>query len=572
MKKLPIGVNDFKELIEEGYYFVDKTMLIKDVIELPGKIKLITRPRRFGKTLNMSMMEHFFSLFREGKLFEDLTIWNEKGIVKDYYHEYPVVFVTFKEMKDVKWQEAKRSVKARLSELVKEYRPFLEGKLKDPGDARELEGYALGEKDPEEYKWVLEKLTRWLHQVYGKKTILLIDEYDVPIEAAYTYRHRDPDYYENMVAFMRNMLTAALKDNEHLEFGILTGVYRVAKESIFSGLNNLAVYTVFENGMVDRFGFTGEEVKEMLKHYGVDTEEDIQTVKEWYDGFKVGEYEFLYNPWSVIYYIAERLSGRSFQASAQPFWINTSSNDLIKHQIETNEDLKEELEALLQGREIVKRIDPWLSLREMEGKEEGVWTLLVSSGYLTVRYIGGIGFGKYSLRIPNEEVLYFYKDSIMDWIGKKAKVKMRSMMDDLAFLLEEGRYKRFRERLKSFIESSMSYYDFGPEPERVYKAFLLGMLAIAVNGYVVESEKESGLGRLDLVIYPKEKRYGKYAVIFEVKRADKEEKLEELAKAALDQIRDRGYYKKMEELEYGVIGFGIAFSLKKVEIEVGELR
>jgi len=212
-----------------------------------------------------------------------------------------------------------------------------------------------------------------------------------------------------------------LKDNEHLEFGILTGVYRVAKESIFLGLNNLAVYTVFENRMVDRFGFTGEEVKEMLKHYGVDMEEDIQTVKEWYDGFKVGEYEFLYNPWSVIYYIAERLSGRSFQASAQPFWINTSSNDLIKHQIETNEDLKEELEALLQGREIVKRIDPWLSLREMEGKEEGVWTLLVSSGYLTVRYIGGIRFGKYSLRMPNEEVLYFYKDSIMDLDREKSE-------------------------------------------------------------------------------------------------------------------------------------------------------
>ncbi len=417
MKKLPIGVNDFKELIEEGYYFVDKTMLIKDVIELPGKIKLITRPRRFGKTLNMSMMEHFFSLFREGSLFEGFAIWEEKRIVKDYYHKYPVIFVTFKEVKDTSWEMALDHLKTVISNFVEEYSE----KLKDESIKKWAEKLIERQVPTSEYMDSLRRLTQAFHKEIGRKAILLIDEYDVPIGAAYTYRHRDPDYYENMVAFMRNMLTAALKDNEHLEFGILTGVYRVAKESIFLGLNNLAVYTVFENRMVDRFGFTGEEVKEMLKHYGVDTEEDIQTVKEWYDGFKVGEYEFLYNPWSVIYYIAERLSGRSFQASAQPFWINTSSNDLIKHQIETNEDLKEELEALLQGREIVKRIDPWLSLREMEGKEEGVWTLLVSSGYLTVRYIGGIGFGKYSLRMPNEEVLYFYKDSIMDLDREKSE-------------------------------------------------------------------------------------------------------------------------------------------------------
>ena len=388
MKKLPIGVNDFSEMIEEGYYFVDKTMLIKDVIDLPGKIKLITRPRRFGKTLNMNMIKRFFSREEKKDLFEGLKIWEEKGFVKEYYHKYPVVFVSFKEVKDVTWKNPISHMKVVLSNLGMNYSDF------------DVRGYAKEKlkkiidmtASDEAYADSLRFLTQLFHETIGKKAILLIDEYDVPIEAAYTYEHRDENYYESMVAFMRNMLTAALKDNEHLEFGILTGVYRVAKEFIFSGLNNLAVYTVFDNRMTDRFGFTEEETVEILEHFGVYSPEDKEVVDEWYEGYRVGKYRNLYNPWSVINYIDQRLSGATPQEAAQPFWINTSSNDIVKQQIEKNPSLKEKLQELLEGKEIMSSVDPWLSLRELEERKEGIWTLLVSGGYLTAKQHS---FGRY---------------------------------------------------------------------------------------------------------------------------------------------------------------------------------
>ncbi|MCD6463095.1 MAG: AAA family ATPase [Thermotogae bacterium] len=569
MKRLPIGVNDFKELIEEGYYFVDKSMLIKDILDLPGKIKLVTRPRRFGKTLNLSMIEHFFSLFREMDLFKGLAIWKERGVVKDHYHKYPVIFVSFKEIKATSWEDAKVDMKDKLVELVKKYKPFLKGKLKDPADEKELEEYVMGKKEPQEYKWVLAKLTRWFHQLYGKKAILLIDEYDVPIEAAYAYRYRTPDYYDDMVAFMRNMLTAALKDNEHLEFGILTGVYRVAKESIFSGLNNLAVYTVFENRMADRFGFTENETTDLLKHYGLYGKEDLQTVKEWYGGFRVGDYEPLYNPWSVIYYIAERLSGRFPNQAAQLFWINTSSNEIIEELIREREDLEEELDQLLEGKEIEQIVDPWLSLRELESRREGVWTLLVSGGYLTAKYIEP---GTYALKIPNREVVEFFKMAVKSWLDEKTKTNMSVFMKALRDLMKRGKAGAFANILKGYIKNVLSYFDVGAEEsERVYKGFLLGMLSIAVNGYMVESELESGYGRLDVVVYPKEKQYGKYAAIFEVKRASEDEGLENLANKALYQIREREYFAKMKALGHKVIGFGIAFCGKKVVVRTTEV-
>ncbi|MCD6462086.1 MAG: AAA family ATPase [Thermotogae bacterium] len=560
MKNLPIGVEDFEEIIEGGYYYVDKSLLIKDIMDLPGKIKLITRPRRFGKTLNMSMVENFFSLFKKNDLFEGLAIWDEKAIVKDNYHKWPVVFVSFKELKDTDWERAVVHMKAMLSEVALKYLEY----VKNDSDRKFLKRLADIEAYLEEYGTLLKRVTRILHEKFGKKVILLIDEYDVPIEAAYTNRHKDPDYYDNMVAFMRNMLTAALKGNEYLEFGILTGVYRVAKESIFSGLNNLEVFTVFDNAMEMRFGFTEEEIKKLLEYYSLN-EEDKKIVDEWYGGFRIGEYAPLYNPWSVIKYIKERIHGRCDpEKAAQSYWINTSSNDIIKEQVEKKTQVKDKLDALLEGKEVKVRLDPWLSLRELEEVPSGVWTLLASSGYLAARYIER---KIYTVRIPNKEIEEFFKDVVGVWL----KETVGFSGDELYFVLEEmlsdGKVERFKELLDKFIKNSLSYYDFGfEEPERVYKAFLLGMLSIAINGYEVESEMESGYGRLDVVIYPKERRYGSYAAIFEVKRADSEKNLEDLAKQALEQIKGKEYYAKMKEKGYGIIGFGIAFCGKKAMV------
>ncbi|MCD6450707.1 MAG: AAA family ATPase [Thermotogaceae bacterium] len=565
MKKLPIGISEFSEMIKGNYYYVDKTLLIKDIIDLPGKVKLITRPRRFGKTLNMKMLQEFFSLSGKEGLFNGLKICKEEGIVKDYYRKYPVIFITFKSVKNITWKDAYENIKNQLSELAMKYSSF----EMIEGEKEKLLRAARGDATTGEYANLLGMLTEILYKSTGKRTILLIDEYDVPIETAYTYREKDRDYYDNMVAFMRNLLTAALKDNEYLEFGILTGVYRIAKESIFSGLNNLAVYTIFDNEMADKYGFTQEEVDEMLKHYGLGRE-DKEVVYKWYGNYKVGKTENLYNPWSIVNYIAKRTQGGlSPEDASLTYWISTSSNDLIVEQIYKSKDIKEKLDVLIKGDSVNISINPDLSLRELEEDETGVWVLFASSGYLSAKRIKR---KKYSFRIPNEEILEFFKESVQKWIRKKTKIEMKRMYDALDEMMEKGEYDKLKEKLEEFLLTGLSYYDVAKnESERFYKGFLLGMLAIAVNGYAVESEMESGYGRLDVVVYPKSKEYGNYAAIFEVKRADKDESLEKISKEALNQIRERKYHSKMKKLGYKVIGFGIAFCGKKVKIQVDTL-
>ncbi len=556
MKELPIGVENFRKIVEKGYYFVDKSLLIKDIIELPGEIKLITRPRRFGKTLNLSMMKSFFSIEEKEELFGELKIWKEKGIVKDYFHKFPVVSITFKELKDVTWKDALDHIKTVISNIVEYYTKV----LKSTNFQRWAEKIIEGNAPISEYIDSLRNITQALHEETGKRAILLIDEYDVPIEAAYTYRYKDADYYDNMVAFMRNMLTGALKGNEYLEFGIMTGVYRVAKESIFSGLNNLAVFTVFDNKIPTMFGFTEDEVMEMLNHYKLNSEEDKEILNEWYGGYKIGKYQPLYNPWSVISYIDQRLSGSSPEESSQPFWINTSSNDIVKQQIENNPQLKGHLDSLLEGKEIVQNVDPWLSLRELEEAPEGVWTLLVSGGYLKATMQER---NMYLLETVNREIEEFFKITVKRWLSRAININMSELYVGLMTMLKEGKEEGFRHHLEKFVKSTLSYYDIGfEEPERVYKAFLLGMLSIAINGFEVENELESGLGRLDVVVYPKEKRHGRYAAIFEVKRAEDKEKVKQLSERALKQAREMQYYAKVRDRGYKVILFGIAFSGK----------
>ncbi len=560
MKKLPIGVSNFEDMMKGNYYYVDKTLLIKDIIDLSGEVKLITRPRRFGKTLNMDMLFRFFSMDERQDLFEGLKIWEERSLVKDHYHSYPVLLISFREVKDVDWASASRHLKVILSNFAKDY---LDLKV-DESSKKILKRLAEREASMEEYADVFRFLTELLYRVKGKKSVILIDEYDVPIESAYAYRHRVPDYYDNMTAFMRGLLTAALKDNPYLAFGILTGVYRVAKESIFSGLNNLAVYTVFDSEMPDRFGFTEEEVNEMLKHYGLG-KEDKKVVDEWYGGYGIGNVENLYNPWSVLNYIRSRVEGENPPSrSAQTYWINTSSNDLIIEQIKNSRNVKMEIDRLLEGKEVQLTVDPWLSLRDLERRKDGVWVLFANGGYLTARWIRS---SKYAFKIPNEEVLSFFKTTVIEWIEERTNAEIFRMLDELDRMLNEGEYEEFAKRLESFIESGLSYYDVAKsESERFYKGFLLGILAIAVNGYKVESELESGYGRLDVVIYPKDKSFGRYAAIFEVKRSDDEGRLEKLAKEAFDQIKEKKYYVKMKEKGYKVIGFGIAFCGKRVRM------
>ena len=552
MKLLPIGVSNFDEMISGGYYFVDKTLLIKDVLQLAGKVKLITRPRRFGKTLNLDMIRHFYST--DGKdLFEGLKIWKEKSFIKEHYHKYPMIFITFKDLKSPSWEEAKQALVVMMSEVVKRFlRKESDGI--DEYDLEFLKKLSLGD-ELLKYVYTLQIFTRILSEKYGKKVILLIDEYDVPIEAAYTYQHRDPDYYENMVAFMRNLLTAALKDNPYLEFAILTGVYRVAKESIFSGLNNLQEYTIFSPYMQTYFGFTEDEVFELLRYY--ELESDMDSVRDWYNGYVFGGVEGIYNPWSVIKYVHERLGGADVESALQPYWINSSSNDLIIKQIENNPFLQKDLDKLLSGEELVVPIDPFLSLREIDQYLSGVWTLLAHAGYLNAVWVAP---KEYMVFIPNKEIEEFYKERVMLWLEGKAKMSLYEMYSALREAIRNGNAKNFARLLERYLENSLSYFDIGyDDAERVYKAFVLGMLSLASNGYVVETEVESGYGRVDVAVYPKDKRFGKYALVMELKKAESKEKLEAAAQEALKQIQEREYNSKYERMGYEVIPIGMAF-------------
>ncbi len=566
MKRLPIGVSSFEKMMEKSYYYVDKTLLIKDVYELEGEIKLITRPRRFGKTLNMDMIREFYSI--DGKdLFDGLKITNEKSFVKKHYHKYPVIFVSFKAVKDSSWKDAKQSLSVLLGEIVRQELRKNASEI-DERDGEFLSKLSKGEEDLSKYVFSLQILTRVLSEKYGKKSILLIDEYDVPIEAAYTYQRKDPDYYEEMVSFMRNLLTAALKDNPYLEFAILTGVYRVAKESIFSGLNNLQEYTIFSPYMQTHFGFTEDEVYEMLKYYSL--ENDISAVRNWYNGYVFGGVEGIYNPWSVIKYVHERLGGVSVESALQPYWINTSSNDIIIKQIETNPFLQQDLDKLLSKEELIVPIDPFLSLREIDQNPSGVWTLLASAGYLNAYQIST---DEYRVFIPNKEVEKFYKKTVASWLERKTKVAMYNLIRALSEAVKRGNADRFARLLERYLSSSLSYFDIGyDDAERVYKAFVLGMLSLGTNGYVVETEAESGYGRVDVAVYPKERRYGGYALVMELKRADSEEELDEAARSAMDQIKERGYSDKYERLGYKAIPIGIAFYKKRALVKFDPVR
>ncbi len=557
LKALPVGIESFEEMITGEYYFVDKSLLIKDVLMYSGKVKLITRPRRFGKTLNMDMIKHFYAV--DGKdLFEGLKIWEEKAFVKEHYHKYPVVFVTFRDVKQNNWHGAQTKLKEILALLMEDV-------LKEVGSVSGVVGRIVNEilekGEMTSYEKSLELMTRMLYEKYGKRVILLIDEYDVPIETAYIYSDKDPEYYDNMVSFMRNLLTAALKGNPYLEFAVITGVYRVAKESLFSSLNNVAVYSILEYDIADKFGFLEDEVYELLKYYGF--ESDMKAVRDWYNGYIFGKTEGIYNPWSVIWYAKARLSGKSIEQSLQPYWINSSGNDLIIKQIETNPDLQDELDRLLSGQKVTVEIDPFLSLREMETYSSGVWTLLVNGGYLNAYYAGN---DLYNVKLPNKEVEKFFRKSVANWIEKKTNVKAIKMLRALSKALN-GKVDEFIELLRKYLENSLSYFDVGyDDAERVYKAFVLGMLSMTTNGYIVETETESGYGRVDVAVYPKEKRLGKYALVMELKKAESEEKLEAAARQALEQIGEKGYTAKYEKMGYETIALGMAFYGKKVKV------
>ena len=554
-KRIQIGTSDFKDLIEGNNYFVDKSLLIKEFIENGAKITLTPRPRRFGKTLNLSMLRYFFDIRQKDEtkdLFKGLKIENQRNIMK-LQGKYPVIFITFKNQKHISFENFQDGIKVLLSNLYKDHEYLLYSDKLSEFDKNDFKEIISRKASIGVLSEGISNLMGYMNKHYGKKVMLFIDEYDVPIQEGYLH-----GYYEQMIVLIRNLLTSALKDNPYVEKSLITGILRVAKESIFSGLNNLEVNTILRYNFNDKFGFTENEVQELVNYY--DAMENIESIREWYNGYVFGG-QVIYNPWSLLNYL------KNIREGFMPYWINSSSNDLIKKLlIKGDKEMKLELEELIQGNSINKVIDDTIVMSEVEDSNKNIWSFLTMSGYLkavNTELIEGIQHCE--LKIPNKEVHIFYKHLIEKWFQDTMTNQKYELMLNM---LTTGEIEIFAGIFEQFVMNNLSYFDVsGTEPERVYHAFVLGMLISLSEKYEVKSNKESGYGRYDVMLIPKDT--SKIGIVMEFKKIDDFLKttIEEATIAALKQIEDMKYAQELINKEIkDIIKLAIVFKGKEIKI------
>lgn len=551
--KLPIGISDFKEVIENRFYYVDKSLLIDELEHTNGKVILLPRPRRFGKTLNLSMLRYFYenSIKNNAHLFEKLAIWQQK-----YYRSqqgiFPVISITFKSCKDSTWEKIHADMVNVITQECRRHFKQLAPSLTD----YELEDYnALINKTAtaSQYTNALFFLCMLLKRHYKKKVMVLIDEYDAPLHAAYTH-----GYYKQMMEFMRALLTDVLKDNSYLERGVLTGILRTGKEGIFSGLNNLTVKTLLDEKFSDKFGFTEQEVSQLLADAKLSKK--AESIKEWYNGYRCGK-TTIYNPWSLLECVSNK-------GELEPYWVNTSDNEIIKRLIAQADDtLKAELESVLQGAPVTSEIKNSLTLSNLENDPTAAWSLLLFSGYVTFSRIKRVeGKTLCTLTLPNNEIKVLYKDLITSIVEQSLG---RSQLRYLKQSLIEADGELFGTILQEFTLKSISAFDLPKnEPERSYHLFVLGLLVTLSDTYEVISNRESGYGRYDIMLIPHNKK--QWGIILEFKKIDDSSTftLEKTAQKALDQIVDMQYAQDLKA--HGVkkiAAFGVACKGKKTFVK-----
>jgi hypothetical protein len=553
MKQLPIGIDDFKELIQNDYHFVDKSLFIKDVIADGSKVILITRPRRFGKTINMSMLDYYFTNNSDQKLnlFANLEINKHKELTSKHYHKYPTIFITFKDIKADNYDAAIGMFKFTMSKL---YEQFKSQELLDILSVAELEYFEriVDNKvsDITELKTSLTKLIDYLYNLYNKEVIVLIDEYDTPIHAAYSN-----DYYDDFIEVFKTFLGIALKGNKQLHKAVITGITRVAQASIFSELNHFEVYSVLREDYGQYFGFAEDEVVKLLKKLTING--DLDEIRTWYNGYKIGQYT-LYNPWSILNYLKQK-------GEFAPYWLNTSDNRIIKSLINKSKPvIKSALLDLLQGKTIEQPLQENLVFQNLEKSEEAIWALLLYSGYLTIeskkregrRLIAG-------LFIPNKEVMHIYDEIVERWFGNALSLEE---YDKFIKSLIKGDLKTFGKVLSDYITESGSYFDFNANTkEQVFHCLILGLVLGLRENYVIKSNQEAGYGRFDVALIPKDK--DKTGILIELKTADKESELDAMAKTALEQINDKKYTLIFKDHSVEkILLIGIAFWGKKLKL------
>ena len=557
-KTIQVGTSDFKKIIQDNHYFVDKSLIIKEFVENGADVILTPRPRRFGKTLNMSMIKHFFDIENKEEnknLFKGLKIENEKEIMK-MQGRYPVIFLSFKDQKHFNFNNLEESISILISHLFRDYEYLLDSEKLSELDKKELMRYMAKEASVIEYSGGLSVLMKFMYKHYNEKIIVLIDEYDVPLQEAFIR-----GYYEEALVLVRNILTAALKDNVYLEKALVTGILRVAKESIFSGLNNLQVHTILSYKFNDKFGFEENEVIDLLKYYDLESKKD--EVKNWYNGYMFGG-KVIYNPWSVLNYIDNNEQG------FMPYWINSSGNELIKRLLSRGtKETKECLEELIKGNAITKIVDDHIVMKDVDEDEENIWSFLTMSGYLKpVKQELIRGKIKCDLKIPNEEVHIFYENLIEKWFKESLTSQNYNTM--LKALITKD-IETFDEIFTEFIMRNMSYFDVsGKEPEKVYHAFVLGMIVSLNNEYEVKSNKESGYGRYDVMLIPRDA--SNLGIIIEFKRIKEtnSKTIKTGIEEALKQIEENKYEAELIDRGVGdILKLAIVFKGKKVKIVEG---
>ena len=549
-KSLPIGVSDFK-LATTGYYYVDKTLMIRDFLDKKPMVSLFTRPRRFGKTLNMDMLRVFFEKTNEDTsvYFKDKQIWQCGDYYTKHQGQYPVIFLTFKDVKSMTWEETFQKIRRLISlEFIRHNELETSSVL----TAYEKEQYHLLAKDSGDEvdcQMGLQLLSLLLHKHYGRECIIIIDEYDTPIQQGHTC-----NFYPEIVNFMRNFFSGGLKDNPHLAFGFLTGILRVAKESIFSGMNNLKTYSILDDGYSSYFGFTEKEVKDMLRYYGKD--DKYNELSEWYDGYRFGNTE-IFNPWSVINYISDNCFPKAF-------WQSTGSNEIIGEIIQTaTPEITKDLYKLLCGEKIAAYIDTGVIYPEVQNNPYSIYSFLLVAGYLKVANIYPQSDGNFmcDVAIPNKEITFVYEKEVLN----------RTNQNSLAISISQAIFSKDTQKLQSLLEDFMvkSISSIDGANEGFYHGMMLGLCAILGNRYKIRSNRESGLGRFDIQLMPLAK--GMPGFIFEFKHTkDEHTDLSALADSALQQIEAKKYDTELRDNGVNsIIRIGIAFRGKSAVVRRG---
>ena len=564
LKKLPVGFENFQEIRKLDFYYVDKTKLVEQLLENWSKVNLFTRPRRFGKTLNMSMLKSFFEIGTDTALFDGLYISQNEELCKEYMGKYPVIFLSLKGVDGLTFEEARSALCELIAGEVRRFKFLLNSSRLD-NDEKNIYRDLISLQGEQEttlatkLKFSLKKISELLYQHYGQKTIVLIDEYDVPLDKAFQH-----GYYREMVALIRGLFGEALKTNDFLQFAVLTGCLRVSKESIFTGLNNFKGYSADGVRYDEEFGFTNEEVKKLLEDYNL--QKHFTEVKEWYDGYRFGNAD-IYCPWDVINYVDDLVS----EAKSQPkaYWINSSGNDLVKRFIDmADKTTKDEIEQLIVGEAVEKRIRLDLTYDEIDNSIDNLWSVLFTTGYLTKN--GDVENGMYRLIIPNKEVREVFLLQIRDWFDQVvANDHASTEKINRGFL--EGKTDDIQRELTMFLGETISVLDTkarNEEKEIFYHGILIGILK-NYSGWAVKSNRESGDGYADILLKPKNPDVG---IVIELKYAHSMNELDKACERAMEQIKNHRYDAELrEDGRNDLLAYGIAFCKKRCKVVVEKL-